>query len=205
MQGRFGDQHRRSQWTRADHFAPASGRLGTDRPRGAAAGSGWSWKLVGSLWLGAAVLGTAYGVGSFGGQAASSAAARPSTSATSGIRAAFSLCHSGGGYNCVVDGDTIWLEGTKVRIADIDTPETHEPRCASEKALGDKATRRLQALLNSGAITTLSIDRDEDRYGRKLRLVMVDGASVGEMLVREGLARPYAGGRRPWCRPTVTS
>ena len=47
----------------------------------------------------------------------------------------------------MVDGDTIWLQGTKIRIADIDTPETHQPRCASEKALGDKATQRLQQLL----------------------------------------------------------
>ena len=40
---------------------------------------------------------------------------------------------------------------------------------------------------------------DEDRYGRKLRIVMVDGESVGDTLVGEGLARWYEGGRRPWC------
>ena len=45
----------------------------------------------------------------------------------------FPLCHTGGGYNCVVDGDTIWLGGQNIRIADIDAPETHKPRCASEK------------------------------------------------------------------------
>ncbi len=28
---------------------------------------------------------------------------------------------------CVVDGDTIWLEGVKIRIADIDTPEISQP------------------------------------------------------------------------------
>ncbi|HEY0165289.1 MAG TPA: thermonuclease family protein [Sphingomicrobium sp.] len=44
-----------------------------------------------------------------------------------------------------------------------------------------------------------AIDRDEDRYGRKLRIVLVDGRSVGEMLVGEGLARSYGNGRRPWC------
>lgn len=109
------------------------------------------------------------------------------------------LCHTGGGYNCVVDGDTIWLNGQKIRIADIDAPETHEPRCQAEQALGDRATRRLQQLLESGTITLATIDRDEDRYGRKLRLVLVDGKSVGDTLVSEGLARWYAGGRRPWC------
>jgi endonuclease YncB( thermonuclease family) len=36
-------------------------------------------------------------------------------------------------------------------------------------------------------------------YGRKLRTVEVNGTGVGDALVNEGLARPYAGGRRPWC------
>jgi endonuclease YncB( thermonuclease family) len=115
------------------------------------------------------------------------------------IRASFGFCHSGGGTNCVVDGDTIWLGGEKIRVADIDAPETHEPRCAAERKLGDQATRRLRELLDNGAIRLQSIDRDQDKYGRKLRIVLVDGQSVGERLVDEGLARRYAGGRRPWC------
>jgi endonuclease YncB( thermonuclease family) len=109
------------------------------------------------------------------------------------------MCFIGGGTNCVVDGDTIWLEGEKIRIADIDAPETHDPRCASEKALGDRATIRLQELLDSGTVTLEPIDRDTDIYGRKLRLVLVDGKSVGDTLVAEGLARWYEGHRRPWC------
>ena len=109
------------------------------------------------------------------------------------------MCFSGGGQNCVVDGDTIWLEGQKIRIADIDTPETHEARCAAEKSLGDRAATRLQQLLNGARITLQRIDRDEDRFGRKLRIVLADARNVGDILVGEGLARPYAGGRRPWC------
>ncbi len=99
----------------------------------------------------------------------------------------------------MVDGDTIWLRGQKIRVADIDAPETHDYRCASEKALGDRATRRLHDLLESGPITLLPIDRDEDIYGRKLRIVQVSGKSVGDALVSEGLARWYGAGRRPWC------
>jgi endonuclease YncB( thermonuclease family) len=75
----------------------------------------------------------------------------------------------------------------------------NEFRCAEEKALGDQATQRLQSLLNSGAVSLSSIDRDEDSYGRKLRNVAVDGRDVGETLIAESLARPYAGGRRSWC------
>jgi endonuclease YncB( thermonuclease family) len=124
---------------------------------------------------------------------------RHGTRPASGVRAHFSLCFVGGGYNCVVDGDTIWLKGAKIRIADIDAPETHDPRCASEKARGDRATLRLQQLLNSGVVTLETIDRDRDRYGRLLRIVDVDGHSVGTALVSEGLARWYQGGRKPGC------
>lgn len=122
-----------------------------------------------------------------------------STASKAAVSTRFGLCHSGGGTNCVVDGDTIWFQGDNIRIADIDAPETHDPRCAAEQVLGDRATRRLHVLVNSGAVTLGSIGRDEDRYGRKLRTVAVDGASVGGTLVGEGLARWYGGGRRPWC------
>lgn len=122
-----------------------------------------------------------------------------SNSTATGEMVSFSTCHTGGGRNCVVDGDTIWLNGENIRIADIDTPETHDFRCPSEKALGDRATVRLREVLHSGPITLATIDRDEDRFGRKLRIVMVNGESVGETLVDEGLARWYEGGRQPWC------
>jgi endonuclease YncB( thermonuclease family) len=99
----------------------------------------------------------------------------------------------------VVDGDTIYLAGEKIRIAGIDAPETHDSGCASELALGQRSAARLRELVSSGALTLTSIDRDEDRYGRKLRNVAVDGRDVGAVLVSEGLAREYGGGRRSWC------
>lgn len=115
------------------------------------------------------------------------------------LSARFGLCHSGGGRNCVVDGDTFWFAGEKYRIADIDTPETHPARCAEEAALGEAATDRLQHWLNDGAFSLESMGRDTDRYGRKLRVPTRDGESVGSVLVEEGLARRWEGRRRPWC------
>lgn len=115
------------------------------------------------------------------------------------LTAQFGFCHSGGGVNCVVDGDTFWFGGAKYRIADIDTPETHGPRCAAEGALGAQATQRLQVLLNAGPFTLESVDRDVDRYGRSLRVVTRGGDSIGGTLVAEGLAREWDGARRPWC------
>lgn len=152
-----------------------------------------NWRRFLPLWAGATLVGVAYGAGWV--DPVQTFAATPSAP----VRASFGLCHTGGGTNCVVDGDTIWLRGEKIRIADIDTPETHPPRCAQEARLGEAATRRLRQLLNGGAVSVRPIDRDEDSYGRKLRIVLVDGRSVGDTLVGEGLARPYRGGRRPWC------
>ena len=101
---------------------------------------------------------------------------------------------------CVVDGDTFWLEGAKVRIMDIDTPEVSQPQCASERALGDRATVRLIELLNAGPFEMQTLGgRDEDQYGRKLRVIVRDGRSIGDQLVAEGLARTWSGRREPWC------
>jgi endonuclease YncB( thermonuclease family) len=101
---------------------------------------------------------------------------------------------------CVVDGDTFWLNGDKIRIADIDTPEVSQPKCASEKALGERATNRLVQLLNEGPFELVAIGgSDEDQYGRKLRVVTRDGRSLGDQLVAEGLARVWTGSREPWC------
>lgn len=111
----------------------------------------------------------------------------------------FVFCPTGGGGSCVVDGDTFWMDGEKIRIADIDTPETHPSRCAEEARLGAAATQRLRQLLNGGPVTLVAVGRDTDRYGRKLRIVLRDGRSVGDTLVSEGLARPWDGVRRPWC------
>jgi micrococcal nuclease len=120
-------------------------------------------------------------------------------SAASTNAAVFTLCRTGGGTNCVIDGDTFWVGGEKIRISDIDAPETHPPRCQSEAELGKRATVRLQELLNAGPFELEPDARDQDRYGRKLRVVKRDGKSIGLQLVSEGIARKWDGGRRPWC------
>lgn len=100
---------------------------------------------------------------------------------------------------CVVDGDTFWLEGTKIRIADINTPETSQPGCAAEAELGARATRRLMQLLNAGPFTLEVQGRATDRYGRALRVVTRRGSSLAEPLVAEGLAERWKGKRSDWC------
>ena len=129
-----------------------------------------------------------------GGPASTTAAARIDPH-----RASFGICFGPDRYSCVVDGDTIWFEGRKIRIADINTPEISSPGCASEKRLGEQAKIRLQQLLNQGSFSLASIDRDQDKYGRDLRIITRDGESLGEILVTEGLAERWQGHRRNWC------
>jgi micrococcal nuclease len=124
---------------------------------------------------------------------------RGNTARNSSARVQFTRCHSGGGTNCVVDGDTFYLAGAKVRIAGIDAPETHPPRCSREARLGSETTETLQALLNSGAVTMTGIGRNRDAYGRLLRNVTVDGRDVGQAMIAAGVAREYGRGRRSWC------
>lgn len=111
----------------------------------------------------------------------------------------FVLCSGSVRKTCVVDGDTFWVEGTKIRIADINTPEVSAPQCADEATLGRKASLRLAELLSGAQLDLRAADRDEDQYGRKLRLVERDGRSVGQVLVAEGLAHEWRGRRESWC------
>jgi micrococcal nuclease len=111
----------------------------------------------------------------------------------------FARCEGSGRVTCVVDGDTFWYRGDKIRIADINAPEVSHPSCPYEAALGARATDRLLALLNQGTFTLASGSRDRDRYGRLLRTVTRGGASVGEELVAEGLAETWKGYRGNWC------
>ncbi|MCI9868594.1 thermonuclease family protein [Rhizobium skierniewicense] len=112
---------------------------------------------------------------------------------------AFSIRGSGQRITCVVDGDTFWFRGEKIRIADIDTPELSPPRCEHERELGLAAEKRLLDILNSGPLSFKTTARDEDRFGRKLRIVYRERRSVGDILIAQGLARKWQGSRRSWC------
>ena len=123
----------------------------------------------------------------------------PGVAASDGESASFALCGGGARVNCVVDGDTFWYAGEKIRVADINTPEVSQPACPREAELGRAATERMHELLNEGAFTLEPTDRDRDRYGRLLRTVTRDGESLGGVLVREGLAEEWRGRRGSWC------
>lgn len=98
----------------------------------------------------------------------------------------------------VIDGDTFSYGGQRIRIAGIDAPETHPPRCMEEARLGLAATAKLKQLLGSGTVTISGSGHDQ--YGRELREVRVNGQDVSAAMISAGLARSYAAGKRQgWC------
>ena len=115
------------------------------------------------------------------------------------LNARFGRCGERAHDACVVDGDTIWFAGEKIRILDINTPETSTPQCDRELALGKAATARLTELLNMGPFSLQTGPELTDRYGRSLRRITRGGRSLGDILVAEGLAEPWQGFRRNWC------
>jgi micrococcal nuclease len=100
----------------------------------------------------------------------------------------------------VIDGDTIDIDGERYRLVGFDTPETYRAECESEKQRGDRATARLRELVASATEITLDVQQSRDKYGRFLGNLLTDGDDVGDILVREDLARRYTGGQRQlWC------
>lgn len=111
----------------------------------------------------------------------------------------FALCGEGQHGNCIIDGGTIWLDGVKIALADIDAPDPAQPRCTQETKLGTEAKIRLQGLLNAGTFVVTPSGRGEDDRGRQPRILMREGRSIGDQMVREGLARRWSGHHEAWC------
>lgn len=101
---------------------------------------------------------------------------------------------------CIVDGDTLWLQGVNVRLKDVDTPESRTGICGGldEMALAARATDRLRELLNEGPWTIEAFGID-GTGSRRLATIRIDGEDVGDILIREGLARRWPDGEEFWC------
>ncbi len=113
-----------------------------------------------------------------------------------GLSRPMPVCGTARRVSCVVDGDTFWLSGEKIRLEGIDAPEI-EGACAYERNLAQRAKVRLSEILSNREIR---LSRNgSDRYGRTLARAETPSGEAGEILMREGLARRWAGRREPWC------
>ncbi len=85
----------------------------------------------------------------------------------------------------VIDGDTVELDsGERVRYLLVDTPES----TTQNECFGDEASSFNRQLVG-GREVRLTYDVEcEDRFGRLLAFVEVDGRDVNELLLERGFA-----------------
>jgi micrococcal nuclease len=102
---------------------------------------------------------------------------------------------------CLVDGDTLWLQGENIRLKDFDTPEPQSAICGGEreKALAHQASARLLELLNNNEWTLERFGYDSTSSKRRLATIRINGRDVGDMLIKERLARRWPDGEEFWC------
>jgi endonuclease YncB( thermonuclease family) len=96
------------------------------------------------------------------------------------------------GRASIVDADTIEIHGERVRILDVDAPESRQP-CTrpdgSEWRCGQKAALELADWV--GARTVTCETTKKDRYKRWLARCTVGGEDVATWLAANGWAVPY--------------
>ena len=91
----------------------------------------------------------------------------------------------------VVDGDTIGIDGERIRLLGIDAPEIHGCRHGRVCVPGDgHASKRSLEGMMSGRISVQRVG--QDRYGRTLAQVYVGDRNVACEQVRRGQAQYVA-------------
>jgi len=105
---------------------------------------------------------------------------------------------AGGGETIIgsaraADGDTLTLDGQRIRLLGMDSPEMMQVcrRDGADWRCGVAARSRLAELLRAGPATCRTAGRD--RYERWLARCEAGGEDIGARMVREGLAVAYGG------------
>ncbi len=111
------------------------------------------------------------------------------------------ICSGKARINCLVDGDTIWINGKKLRMAGYDTPEPTTQICGgtAEIELAKKATARALELLNTKPWTVEYTGQIDGTGTRELVTIRIEGRDLGDILIEEHLARKWPDGDEFWC------
>src|SRR3990170_1984097 len=90
----------------------------------------------------------------------------------------------------VVDGDTIELiDGRRVRLLGIDTPELHKESISD--CFATNAAEINRQLVEGQTIEMEADVTDKDNYNRLLRYIWVDDVFVNDFLLRQGFAKLF--------------
>ncbi|MBM3093313.1 thermonuclease family protein [Ensifer sp. T173] len=95
------------------------------------------------------------------------------------------------GFATASDGDSLRLDGRRIRLEGIDAPEIGQTcrRDGAEWDCGADARKRLKAMVSGG--TTLCRLHGRDKYGRDLGTCETNGRDVGRQMVATGYAVSY--------------
>ena len=91
----------------------------------------------------------------------------------------------------VIDGDTIVLNGEKIRFAGIDAPEYDQDCINGDEKVFCGVFSMVLLKKKIGKETPKCISEGKDRYGRTLAECFVNGESLSSFLVRHGYAFAY--------------
>ena len=91
----------------------------------------------------------------------------------------------------VVDGDTIVLNGEKIRFSGIDTPELKQTCMKGDEKVFCGKTAKMLLIKKIGNETPECISEGKDAYKRTLAECFVNGESLSAYLVRSGYAFAY--------------
>lgn len=103
------------------------------------------------------------------------------------------------GQASVIDGDTLEIQGTRIRLWGIDAPESSQLCRNADSNLyrcGANAANQLDGFIARRPVSCISLSQDQ--YGRTVATCLVGTADLGEWLVSNGLALDwprYSGGR----------
>lgn len=91
----------------------------------------------------------------------------------------------------VVDGDSLEVQGKKIRLIGVDAPELHQDcgRTTGPYPCGEEARRHLIKLIGSSPLVCES--RRLDKYGRSLAQCSARGLDLNRQLVLDGWAVSY--------------
>ena len=93
------------------------------------------------------------------------------------------------GQASVIDGDTLEIHGTRIRLWGVDAPESSQLCRGADSNLyrcGANAANDLDTFIARRPVNCTRIS--EDQYGRSVATCSVGGTELGEWLVRNGLA-----------------
>ena len=91
----------------------------------------------------------------------------------------------------VIDGDTIVLNGEKIRFSGIDTPELKQTCLKDNEEVGCGMFAKMLLVKKIGNNKPVCIGKEKDFYKRTLAECFVNGESLSKFLVRSGYAFAY--------------